>query len=61
LSLNASLGGFGEAGFYKILDTPEQRGAWSLTLRYTKVRYSVGGGSVDGSSFMCFSTFYYNP
>lgn len=59
--LNASLGGFGEAGFFKIMDTPEQRGAWSLTFRYTKLTYSANGASADASSFMIFSALYFNP
>jgi len=59
--LNARLGGFGEAGFYYILDTLEQRGAWSLTFRYTQLTYTANGGSADGQSFMVFSTLYFNP
>jgi hypothetical protein len=61
VDLNASLGGFGEVGFYKIMDTPEQRGAWSLTVRYTKLSYSANGGSVDAQSVMVFTSLYYNP
>ena len=61
VGLHASPGGFGEAGIYNIMNTPEQRGAWSLTVRYTKATYSANGGSVDGSSFMVFSTLYFNP
>lgn len=72
----ASLGWFGEAGFYYTFDIlkpnpdlppPDQHGAYSLTFRYTKMTYTApsnaygGGGSVDASSFMIYSTFYYNP
>jgi len=59
--LNAGLGGFGEMGFYKILETPEQRGAWSLTFRYTKLTYSANGATADAQNFMLFSTLYFNP
>lgn len=59
--LRATLGAFGEAGVYNILDTPEQRGASSLTLRYTKLTYTAEGGSADGSSVMLFCAIYYNP
>ncbi len=59
--LNANLGGFGEGGFYNIFATQEQRGAWSLTFRYTKITYTAGYESANGQSFMLFSNFYYNP
>lgn len=59
--LNASLGGFGEAGFYKIMDTPEERGAWSLTFRYTKLTYTANGATADAQSFMLFTALYFNP
>jgi hypothetical protein len=61
LNLNANLGGFAEGGFYTILDTPEQRGAWSLTFRYTKITYTASGGSANAQSFMLFSNLYFNP
>ena len=59
--LDANLGWFGEGGFYKIIDTEEQRGAWSLTFRYTDLTYVAGGGSASARSFMIFNAFYYNP
>jgi hypothetical protein len=65
--LNANLGWFGEGGFYKIMDTEEQRWAWSLTFRYTDLTYTVGdgygyaSGSASARSFMIFNAFYYNP
>jgi hypothetical protein len=66
----ADLGWFGEAGFYYTFDilkinpdlpVPEQHGGLSLTFRYTKLTYTAGTGSVDGSSFMVYTNFYYNP
>jgi hypothetical protein len=72
----ANLGWFAEAGFYYTFDyfkpdpdlpRPEQHGAFSLTGRYTKMTYTApmtytgAGGSVDASSFMIYTNFYYNP
>ena len=73
VSLYAKLGAFGEGGFYYTYDIlskvevnedgtlPEQHGAFSLTFRYTKLTYTANGASVDGQSFMVFTTMYYNP
>ena len=68
LDLNAKLGAFGEGGFYYIFDIwtapehrGEQRGAVSLTFRYTKLTYTANGGAIDGQSLMLFTTYYYNP
>ena len=66
LDLTAKLGWFVEGGVYKIIDTPEQRGAWSLTFRYTKITYtasdpSTGDASANGESFMLFNSYYFNP
>ena len=60
-SPEASLGGFGEGGFYKIFDSPDQNGALSVTGRYTVMSYSANGVTVDASSFMLFMGLYYNP
>ncbi|HSS40612.1 MAG TPA: hypothetical protein VLT58_17735, partial [Polyangia bacterium] len=60
-SPEAGLGGFGEGGFYRIFDSPEQNGALSFTGRYTAMSYSANGVSVDASSFMLFMGLYYNP
>jgi hypothetical protein len=59
--LHASLGGFGEGGFYNIIETQEQRGAWSLTFRFTDLTYTGNGSSGSGRSYMLFSALYYNP
>jgi hypothetical protein len=71
--LEAKLGAFAEAGFYYTCDIlsrvevkedgtlPEQHGALSLTLRYTKLTYTANGASADGQSLMVFNTLYYNP
>jgi hypothetical protein len=59
--LHATTGGFGEGGFYKIMDTPEQRGAWSLTFRYTTLTYTANGGAADAQSLMVFWALYFNP
>jgi len=61
IDLTAGLGGFGEVGFYKIMNTREQRGAWSLTFRYTKLTYSANGATADAASLMVYSALYYNP
>ena len=60
-SPEASLGGFGEAGFYRLSDTATQDWGWSLTFRYTKLTYVENGVSADGQSFMFFNTVYFNP
>lgn len=66
----ANLGWFGEGGFYYTFDffnvnpdlpVPEQHSAFSLTGRYTKLTYASATGSVDASSFMIYTNFYYNP
>jgi hypothetical protein len=59
--LSANLGWFGEGGFYKIMETEEQRGAWSLTFRYTDLSYATGYGPASARSFMIFNAFYFNP
>ncbi len=66
LDLTAQLGWFAEAGIYSIIDTTQQRGAWSLTFRYTRLTYTAsdpaaGDGSANGDSFMIFNNYYYNP
>lgn len=66
LDLTAKLGWFVEGGVYSIIDTTEQRGAWSLTFRYTQITYTAsdpyaGEGSANGESFMIFNSYYYNP
>ena len=65
--MNANLGAFAEGGFYifDIWTAPEhrgeQRGAFSLTFRYTKLTYTTSVGAIDGQSLMVFPTYYYNP
>jgi hypothetical protein len=43
------------------MDTPEQRGAWSLTFRYTTLTYTANGGAADAQSLMVFWALYFNP
>jgi hypothetical protein len=57
----AHLGAFGEGGFYKIFESAEQKGAWSVTFRYTAMSYAANGVLVDASSFMLLTAVYYNP
>lgn len=66
VSLTAKPGWFVEGGVYKIMDTQEQRGAWSLTFRYTKITYTAsdptaGDATANGESFMVFNSYYFNP
>lgn len=58
--LSSRVGGFVEAGIFSIFLTPEQRGAMSLTVRYTNVTYAVNGVSIDAQSVMVLCALYYH-